>query len=723
MIRWPFIILLPVGNKGGIRLIWISAFLFLHLCGACVLGGRSLPVAGEMEDGAWSRVMGDGCAGAGNDQNRRERDHRSDDTGRDEKRRELDGRLKLAYRLINDGNYEEAGLILENILSSFPGSIRAIMLLAECYVRSGEGEKAVGLLEKLHQKHPDEFDFIKSLGNAYMEIGDRGKAVETWGKLLTGDEDSADFYGVVAQLERDNGLYDEAIETLRRGQSFERHFAGYTREIVKLERILGRQRAAFRDALVLLSRGQTSNLEPARFVLDIFRDTGRSEELISVVDSVAAITEKHGDLFCLVKALLLVEAGFFDRAMEYVAGYNFGERKIKIIEKERKSKDDEVAGEMTYTSPSEETLTCPAPGEESFYSFVRVLNHLKPEDEKAFGLFKRKVYRLYLKMYPHSTPAPLVLLEFARHQRGRAMGSIPPSREILMESIVLADSAFSHPGSAPFRDEILYFKASVLGDDLNMPEEALTVLEGVRGIRNKVSLKSKELLSRILIASGNWERSKKEFGEMAESGDSVVAALGEYQLGRLAFFRGEFDRAVEKLSDFARERTWNKWANDALDWAILLKRALKEDESGGENEGEGKRSLELYRRAILALECGDVEVATSLLGKIVEKYPAASLAPVALFSMAEMKNSAGIIEEAASDFTRLSKDYPLHELAPRAMERAGMINESSEPAGAMRVYEEIMERYPDYPFMERVRIRYVSLSKWMDEQNEVDGEN
>ena len=70
-----------------------------------------------------------------------------------------------------------------------------------------------------------------------------------------------------------------------------------------------------------------------------------------------------------------------------------------------------------------------------------------------------------------------------------------------------------------------------------------------------------------------------------------------------------------------------------------------------------------------------------------------------------------MLDAARSDFTRLAERYPLHDLAPRALEELGGLSEREDPDGAIKQYGELMERYPDYPFMERVRERYIALGK------------
>ena len=62
-------------------------------------------------------------------------------------------------------------------------------------------------------------------------------------------------------------------------------------------------------------------------------------------------------------------------------------------------------------------------------------------------------------------------------------------------------------------------------------------------------------------------------------------------------------------------------------------------------------------------------------------------------------------------YSRLADTYPLHELAPRALERIALLLGEVRPEEAERRFEQIMSRYPNDPFLERVRMHYMTLRK------------
>jgi TolA-binding protein len=139
---------------------------------------------------------------------------------------------------------------------------------------------------------------------------------------------------------------------------------------------------------------------------------------------------------------------------------------------------------------------------------------------------------------------------------------------------------------------------------------------------------------------------------------------------------------------------------------------------------EGPGVLGLYRAAVLERSRGNYEASIDSLAALQRRVPESSLAPRATFMKGEIEAGAAprgtggegsvspaLVVAAGADFTRLVESYPLHELAPRALERLAELAAQENPAEALSRYGTLMERYPEYPFMERVRERYVALGK------------
>lgn len=595
------------------------------------------------------------------------------DTLRGQIRREIDLSLELdrAGRLINEKRYGEAIAVLERISIAYPGIDTAAEFLAGCYLRTGRPRDAVNLLKARLRSNPSNFSFVRDLGHAYLDLGRKEKAIEVWERLLTDEEKHSSYYGTIAKLEQDAGLYEEALGTYRRGRRFKRHFLRYTREIVRLERLLERPHAAFREGLAYLDAMHEPRIEHTRFLSEIFRDAGApSSSYIAAVDSAASASTANSRFFALFASLLLVEASRYDEARAFITG-----------------------GDSH------------AFGADEFYSF---LNALAGMDRKAaeapFHDIFDNALDIFLARYGDSPIAPGVLLLAARYRWGEARGRGAPDSVRVREVIVLVDSVIAHPFGAAYIENAMIAKAIVQLEGLRSPEQALITLENIRWRGKEQRYRIEELRLRALLASGDWRRAKKWMDISAVSLDSTIAIHARYGLGRLAFFERNYGEAVEILSGLAEKHPASAWANDALETAMMTKAALD----------EGTGALDLYRAAVFAGERGEFAAAIDSVVSLRERYPASIIGPRALFLRGEYEESAGRREEAVDTFSRLAETYPLHELAPRSLERIGLLLTKARPEEAQRRFQQIMTRYPNDPFLERVRMHYMALRKSID---------
>jgi len=220
------------------------------------------------------------------------------------------------------------------------------------------------------------------------------------------------------------------------------------------------------------------------------------------------------------------------------------------------------------------------------------------------------------------------------------------------------------------------------------------------------SRRAEDIRMLALVRAGAWEEAEQRFELLAESGDSTKAAVGLYGKGEASFFRGEYGEAVEILSSLAETYPWSPWANDALERALLVKEALR----------EGRAPLDCYREALALRSAGSLRAAADSLGALIERHLSSVLHPRALYERAELDIRSGNGERAARDLETLAERYPLSDLAPRALERLADIERKDNPRRAEELYEAILERYPDDPFLERVRRAYIAIRRSSEEE-------
>jgi tetratricopeptide (TPR) repeat protein len=594
--------------------------------------------------------------------------------------------IDRANHFVMQNRCAEAIPILERLAAEYPRIAAANEMLAGCYLKEGRAQDAASFLERRLEEEPGQFAYIRDLGRAYLDLGRRADAVAVWRSLLSGDEKAATMYGHVAKMEQEAGLYDEAIETLRAGAGFREAGEYYAREIIRLERIVGRDEDAFRDALLLIGQRQGALEGEIRQVSDIFRESKRRDRLVAVLDSMTAAGSDRSGIFRTLKTVFFVEAGRYEEARKQL----FGE------------------GAAAFR-------------EDQLYALLVHLERMPAAaGDGRFVTLRGDLMRQFLERFGSSSFAPHVRLMAAESARESARSAAGPGREkLLAEALALCDAAKRSGLGAPYFDMAAILKARVYFEDMNRPAEALVELSSVGKRDYARRLEAEELRGRILLASGNWKEAAAALGRLAADADTSVAFLGRYGLGRLAFLAGRYEESVKTLSELAEQHPSSPWANDALELAMDVKGAMP----------EGTGALGLYRSAVLDRSRGNRAAALDSLAALEKRFPESSLAPRAIFTKGEIEEESaepgavsghGVeggaagpasLDAARADYTKLVESYPLHELAPRALERLAGLDERTNPEGALARYGTLMERYPEYPFMERVRERYVALGK------------
>jgi tetratricopeptide (TPR) repeat protein len=582
--------------------------------------------------------------------------------------------IERANNFIVQGRCEEAVPILERIVAEYPQIAVANDMLARCYLTTSRPRDAAALLERCLESDPRNVSYLQNLGRAYLDEGEREKAVAAWRRLLGGDEKTGSMYGVVAKMEQEAGLYDDAIATLREGTRFKENGDYYEHEVIRLERVVGRDDDAFRDALRIVGRRQGALESELRIVTDIFKESPRRERLVSIADSSAvAAGDRAGPLRAL-KAMLLIETGRYGDARKSL----FGKGAVP-------------------------------PREEDVYSLLVYMGRMGDRgNDPAFTSLNTDLMGYFTERFGPSPRTPAVMLMIASAKREAAHDAGPARERLLREALSLADAARRHKLGAPYLERACILRAQVLFEDLHRPDEALVELAPLGPRYPAQRAEAEELRARILLAMGDRDRAATGLGAIAADPDTSISPIGRYALGRLAFLSGRDGEAVKQLSDLAEERPSSPWANDALELAMDVK--------GGVQEGGG--ALALYRAAVAAESRGSYRAAIDSLAEIERRFPGSVLAPRALFMRAGIEadgpgadGGAPDTAAARADYSKLAETYPLHDLAPRALEEIAALEERVSAPAAIARYARIMERYPDYPFMERVRERYIALGK------------
>lgn len=581
-------------------------------------------------------------------------------------RKETNRERALAVKLISENRFKEAIGVLEPVCEGFPEYHDLAEMLSLAYIRAGRPEDAIALLEERLEKAPGRIEMVKNLGTAYLDIDEREKAIETWESVLGGEHGRPENYGVVSRLEWNAGMYDEAIGTLRAGLVEKKYYRSYMNEIIRMEKLMGRDRDAFIDGLAYLEAEKKPFGMSAQFLADIFRDAGSPPDLLVAVDSLAVSSKENRRFFAITGALLRAAGGDFSMLDTLVSGG------LEI---------EPEAEEMYYVANA----------------FFQMKDQRGSEDYRdAFS----KVQSVFMKRFARSPMIPQMFLVSAQYYNEAGINDPEGGGSFFEKAVAMADSTLNHPLGQQYREKAALLKAGILLERLHMPEEALQALAGVRWTSPGTLRESEELRMLAFLGSGRLDEGKAWFVKLEASPDSSLAATGKYGSGMADFYAGEYSSAAGKLAEMAERYPWSKWANDALDAAYICRIGMDEDPA----------FLDLYASALRAEAKGEFSEAAEVLDKAAARFPESSLLTRAIFLKGCMKESLGMKEEAKEVFLGLVEEFPEDEFAPRALERAGEMEERGAAGEAARLYARILEEYPGYPFLARIRKRYVGLS-------------
>ncbi len=567
---------------------------------------------------------------------------------------------------------------LKAILARYPGRSEEAILLARCYEAAGMLSEAVEFLEEARKRWPGKFRFTELLGVAYLEMGMPDKAVEVWHSVIGDDEISVGRRMQVSGLEWKAGMFDRSIETLKEARKFERYYVRLTAEIVRREKTRGNYRGAFLEALSGFEMEERPELGRAKRAISLFREAGSPSELVAVVDSFAVHGKKNAPFFIALHAALLVEIDDYRSAAHYLILAGSGE----------------------------------VPEKDLFSFALHLYSQGGKAGDKAFEGYLERTSSTFVRKYNDSQRAPRLLLEGAEHAEYAARRGGPGEQAAAERAVIMADSTISHKRGRPYAEKALLIKARVLLEHLHDPGEALRAVDSGAWRHQNMAREAAAIRLEALILSGRWDEAIKRFDALVASPDSSLAASGKYGKGMVLFYRGDFEEAAKILSEVAAEAPWSKWANDALETAVLIRRAESEDPS----------VLAAFASAMAAGGSGRYGEAADSLAATAVRYPRSALAPEAFYESALLLERAGRRPESIAMLEKIAEAYPLSRAAPRAVETLASLLEEEDPQASVRWYALFLERYGEDPWATRVRSRYMRLRKSLSagRQEEVD---
>jgi TolA-binding protein len=178
---------------------------------------------------------------------------------------------------------------------------------------------------------------------------------------------------------------------------------------------------------------------------------------------------------------------------------------------------------------------------------------------------------------------------------------------------------------------------------------------------------------------------------------------GLYEAARNAFNAGAFDVAQAGLAEFARVYTRNLNLNDALEMRLLIQ---------GYRDFEGKPLLG-YARTLAFRAAGRPDSATAVATHTLAQWPGAKVRWHLRYQLAELARERGDHPAAIVHALAVADTSAKSRLAPSALKLAGdeSLALGQGPDQALKIYQELLRRYPSSPLAPGVRAQVLEMRK------------
>jgi len=180
---------------------------------------------------------------------------------------------------------------------------------------------------------------------------------------------------------------------------------------------------------------------------------------------------------------------------------------------------------------------------------------------------------------------------------------------------------------------------------------------------------------------------------------------GVYAAAKEAFYAGKFDEAIAHAGDFTKAYTRNLNMNDALE-LVLLMRGFRDFQD---------EPLRGYAKVLALREGGRPDSASALAARTLERWPGARIRYHLHYQMAELARDRGDHAAAVTHAMAVADSSSKSRLAPAALKLAGdetiALGEGRDRA--LKLYQELLERFPDSPLTPGVRSQVIEMRKGM----------
>lgn len=591
--------------------------------------------------------------------------------------------LRLAQQYERGGDYRSASEVYERLYTREPQNFTYFDGYRRMLMQLREYDRAISMTEERLQQNPRDVNLLSTLGGMYYQAEEREKAFDIWENILDIDSRNIVSYQQVASRMIENRLLDQAIEVYKQGRENIGQAYLFANDLAFLYASTMNYRGATREYLLILEHTpQQLSFIQSRMSMYVLRNDGL-EQAIEVAERKA---RQHRDMvqFQRLLAWLYRESKDFQKAYEVYhhidqsqnargaelysfAQTAFREREYRIA--------SQVYNDILELYPEFERTP------QVRFGYARCLEEISLAADS-----------LYKAIYPVSPPAGEERISEMRTSYDRVIEAY--------RSIVRDYGGSQVGGQALFRIGLIQYHWYF---DLDGALETLHQVVRLYS-RGDIYMDARAAIGEIYIVRGSLDNALVHYTALLEAQhvSEEYKDLAALRRAEIAFYRGEFDDALEELTELAHKSN-SSYANNAIE----LQTFIIENREPAIRGVPSDDALTMYAGAMLQKRQQRYSEAAATLEFIADEYPKALLVDDALLAMGDLLFSMQRFDTAMSAYRKVHALEERSIVGDRALMRIAEIFQHGigDREKAIEAYEDLIIEYPRSMFAIEARKR------------------
>lgn len=579
---------------------------------------------------------------------------------------------RMAQQYERGGDYRNAARLYERLYLRDPGNATYFDGYRRMLMQLREYDRAIAMTEERLERNPRDATLLSILGGMYYQAEEREKAFDIWEKTLNLEPRNIAPYQQVASRMIENRLLDQAIDIYKRGRQNVGQPHLFANDLAFLYASTMNYRGATREYMMILEHTpQQLSFIQSRMSMYVLRNDGL-EQAIEVVENIA---EQSRDKLQFQRLL----AWLYREGKDYEQAYNI----YKHIDRSQNARGAELYSfAQTAFREREYEVAAQAYRDilDQYPEFERT-PHVRFGYARCLEEISLKADSLYKAAYPVSPPSTDDRIAEMRTSYDRVIDAY--------RSLVRDYQGTSIGAQALFRIGLIQYNRYF---DLDGALETLHEVVRLYS-RGDTYMDARAALGELYIVRGSLDDALTQFDSLIES----QHVTGEYKdlavlrRSEIAFYRGEFDEALEELRELVHKSN-SSYANNAIE----LQTFIIENREPAIRGVRSEDALVLYAQAMHQKRQQRYPEAISSLEQIVEAYPNALLVDDALLTIGDLNFSMRRFDDAISAYRRIQSLEDRSILRDRALMRIAEVfhHGTGDRERAIEAYEDLIIEHP-----------------------------